>query len=65
MGRFGSTEIIVVILFVIILFGAKKIPELMRSLGVGIKEFKSGLNNPDAKEKNNNPETDNDIKAKG
>ena len=65
MGRFGSTEIIIIILFVIILFGAKKIPELMRSFGVGIKEFKSGLNNPDAKEKNNDSESEKRSKTKG
>ncbi len=36
----GSTELILIILAIILLFGARKIPELMRGLGSGIKEFK-------------------------
>ena len=36
----GAWEIILIILIVIILFGGKKIPELLRGLGVGLKEFK-------------------------
>ncbi len=36
----GWTEILIVVLIVLVLFGAKKIPELMRGLGSGIKEFK-------------------------
>jgi len=36
----GPWEIILIILFVIILFGGKKLPELARGLGLGLKEFK-------------------------
>ena len=36
----GPTEIIVVLVIVLLLFGGKKIPELMKGLGKGIKEFK-------------------------
>jgi len=36
----GPWEIILIILFVIILFGGKKLPELARGLGIGLKEFK-------------------------
>lgn len=36
----GTTEIIVIALVILLLFGGKKIPELMRSLGQGMKEFK-------------------------
>jgi len=39
-GWFGGPEIIVVILVVVLLFGGRKIPELMRGLGQGMKEFK-------------------------
>jgi len=45
-GRLGPTELIVIALIVLLLFGGRKIPELMRGLGRGIKEFKdasSGL----------------------
>ena len=50
MGSFGTTEIIVIVLIVLILFGGKKIPELMRGLGTGVKEFKKAtdLNDDDA-----------------
>ncbi len=40
MGRLGPGEIILIIVGLLILFGGKKIPELMRGLGSGIKEFK-------------------------
>lgn len=43
----GSTEIIVIVLIVLILFGGKKIPELMRGLGSGVKEFKKATNGED------------------
>ena len=36
----GAPEIILIVLVVVLLFGGKKIPELMRGLGQGIKEFK-------------------------
>ena len=38
----GPTEIIVVLAIVVLLFGGKKIPEFMRGLGEGVKEFKRG-----------------------
>ena len=40
MGNIGATEIILIVLFVLIFFGAKKIPELAQGLGKGIREFK-------------------------
>uniref|UniRef100_A0A7V0Z654 Sec-independent protein translocase protein TatA n=1 Tax=candidate division WOR-3 bacterium TaxID=2052148 RepID=A0A7V0Z654_UNCW3 len=39
----GWQEILVILLIVLLLFGARKIPELARSLGKGVKEFKKGL----------------------
>ncbi|MFV8269036.1 twin-arginine translocase TatA/TatE family subunit [Flavobacterium sp. GT2N3] len=41
MGRFGVTEILVILAIVLLLFGGKKIPELMKGLGSGLKEFKN------------------------
>ncbi len=41
MGKFGVTEILVILAIVLLLFGGKKIPELMKGLGSGIKEFKN------------------------
>ena len=40
----GYGQIIVIVLVVILLFGGKKIPELMRGLGRGVKEFKDAVN---------------------
>lgn len=39
----GGTEIIFIIVLVLLLFGGKKIPELMRGLGQGVKSFKEGM----------------------
>lgn len=41
MGKFGITEILVILVIVVLLFGGRKIPELMKGLGTGIKEFKN------------------------
>ena len=40
LGMLGTPEIIMILVAVLLLFGGKKIPELMRGLGKGIKEFK-------------------------
>lgn len=40
----GFQEIIVIILILVLLFGAKRIPELMRGVGRGVKEFKDAVN---------------------
>ena len=44
LGAFGTWEIVAIVLVILLIFGGKKIPELMRGLGKGVKEFKSGLN---------------------
>ncbi len=45
LGNLGSTEVLVILLIVLLLFGGKKIPELMRGLGSGIREFNNAKNN--------------------
>ena len=40
----GTWEIIVIVLMILLLFGGKKIPELMRGVGKGVKSFKDGMN---------------------
>ena len=40
----GTWEIILIVLVVMLLFGGKKIPELMKGLGKGVKSFKDGIN---------------------
>lgn len=44
----GGTEILVIALLVVLLFGGKKIPELMKGLGKGVKSFKQGMNEAEA-----------------
>lgn len=51
MGKIGLTEIILILLVVVLLFGGRKIPELMKGIGQGMKEFK--------KASKFNPEEDN------
>ncbi len=41
--RFGGPELIIVLVVVLLLFGARKLPELARSLGASAKEFRKGL----------------------
>ena len=43
-GSIGTTEIILVLLLALVFFGGKKLPELMRGLGRGVKEFKDAVN---------------------
>ncbi|MGQ9731905.1 MAG: Sec-independent protein translocase subunit TatA/TatB [Candidatus Zipacnadales bacterium] len=40
-GSFGTQEIILILILVLVLFGAKRIPEIMRGFGEGIREFKA------------------------
>jgi len=56
--RFGPWEIALIVVIVVLLFGAKKIPEVMKGFGSGIKEFKKGLKEG---EESNTP-TDNSKK---
>lgn len=43
-GSFGFTEILIIMFALVLLFGAKKIPELAKGIGTGMKEFKKSLN---------------------
>lgn len=56
-------EWIIILLVILLLFGGKKIPELMRGLGKGVKSFKQGLN--EAKEELNKIDDEEDTTPKG
>lgn len=43
LGVIGPWQIVLIVLVILLLFGGKKIPELMRGLGKGVKEFKNGM----------------------
>ncbi|MFN8135319.1 MAG: twin-arginine translocase TatA/TatE family subunit [Bacteroidales bacterium] len=47
MSKIGPTEIILILAIVLLLFGGKKIPELMRGIGKGVKSFKDGMKEED------------------
>ncbi len=42
-GNLGTMEILIIVLIIVLLFGAKKIPELAKGIGKGMKEFKKGM----------------------
>lgn len=44
LGNLGTSELLIIALVVLLLFGGKKIPELMRGLGKGVNQFKKGMN---------------------
>ncbi len=49
-GGLGGWEVLLIVSIVMLLFGAKKLPELARGLGTGIREFKSSVSDPIKKE---------------
>lgn len=51
MGNLGATEIVLILLVIVLLFGARKIPELMKGIGEGMKEFKKASKVDDDKNK--------------
>jgi len=50
LGPLGPTELILIILIIVIIFGAKKLPELGKSMGEGIKNFKRSITSRDKDE---------------
>ncbi len=59
MGKFGGWEILIIVLVILLLFGGRKIPELMKGLGSGIKEFKDATKDDETKKaesKSDNPQ---------
>lgn len=60
----GGSEWIIIALVVLLLFGGKKIPELMKGLGKGVRSFKSGLNEATDELKKAADEAESDTQAK-
>lgn len=48
----GATEIILICAVILLIFGGKKLPEMMRGMGKGVKSFKEGMNEPTEEEMN-------------
>ena len=50
LGNLGWGELLIIALVVLLVFGGKKIPELMKGLGKGVRSFKEGMTTPDKEE---------------
>ena len=59
MGMIGGPQIILIVVAILLLFGGRKIPELMRGLGGGIKEFKDAVKEDEKKEPSKDDPNDN------
>lgn len=46
LGGIGTSEILLIVFVLLLLFGGKKLPELMRGMGRGIRDFKDAVNEP-------------------
>jgi twin arginine-targeting protein translocase, tatA/E family len=57
-GGLGLPEVMLIVLVILLLFGGKKIPELMKGLGKGVRSFKDGMNEVESEIKS----TDSDAK---
>jgi sec-independent protein translocase protein TatA len=55
LGPLGLPELLIIVLLIVIIFGARRLPELGKSLGEGIKNFKSSISGKD-KDKDNPPD---------
>ncbi|HNR28248.1 MAG TPA: twin-arginine translocase TatA/TatE family subunit [Bacteroidales bacterium] len=61
-GTLGATEIIIIALIVLLLFGGRKIPELMKGIGKGVRSFRDGVKGIEDDIKEDEKESDQDIK---
>ena len=59
LGGIGPMELIIIFLIVILLFGGKKIPEIAKGLGKGIKDFKTSLSGADAEDESKSAKLEN------
>lgn len=61
LGSVGPTELIILLSIILLLFGAKKIPELARGLGTGVREFKRGTSGATDKDEVKDCEEDKEL----
>lgn len=62
LGNLGMTELIIIFFIVLLIFGGRKIPEIAKSIGSGIKEFKKGMKDEEPK---GLPESKTESETKG
>jgi sec-independent protein translocase protein TatA len=63
-GNIGLSELVIILAVVLLLFGAKRIPEVMRSFGKGVSEFKRGIKDLENDIQNESDSTDQNKKDK-
>lgn len=63
LGRIGTTELIIILVVLLLLFGAKRIPEIARSIGQSLNQFKKGLK--DASLDDDQAKKDDDTEIEG
>ena len=64
LAMIGMWEVIIIALVVLLLFGGKKIPELMKGLGKGVKRFKQGMNEVESEVKEIKKDIESDTTGK-
>ncbi|MBQ9173523.1 MAG: twin-arginine translocase TatA/TatE family subunit [Bacteroidales bacterium] len=62
LGVIGPWEIVLICLVIVLLFGGKKIPELMKGVGKGVKSFKAGMSEVEKELKDTTKEVESDYK---
>jgi sec-independent protein translocase protein TatA len=60
-GSLGGTELIIALVIILLLFGAKRIPELARGLGSGVREFRAGTRGEGVEEKSEEQKKDGEL----
>ncbi|TDS58141.1 twin-arginine translocase TatA/TatE family subunit [Myroides indicus] len=63
LGMVGPWQIVIIVAIILLLFGGKKIPELMKGLGTGIKEFKDATKDENAQQTSKKDTTSNENKT--
>ncbi len=64
MGRIGTTELVLILVVLLLLFGAKRIPDIARSIGKSMNQFKKGLKDVDMNSESDNENEKNDKNKK-
>ena len=59
----GTGQLVIIVLVVLLLFGGKRIPELMRGMGRGVKEFKDAMNTDGKEQDKKTTKTQNDLRS--
>jgi sec-independent protein translocase protein TatA len=62
-GSFGGMELIIALVIILLLFGAKRIPELARGLGSGVREFRAGTREGEMEKKEQEKKDEEQIEA--